>query len=154
MTERPTSFRIAPVTEVDDELEELLGKTLMIDGRPANIFGVLAKHPKLLKRFNLLGGFILNKGLLPIREREIVILRVGANCVSRYEFGQHTVIGRRCGLTDDEITALLRPADAAPLLLLRVDPAQGCRFPTGHLVAGGGVNSRNQVGLGFRSRRK
>ena len=114
MTERPTSFRIAPVTEVDDELEELLGKTLMIDGRPANIFGVLAKHPKLLKRFNLLGGFILNKGLLPIREREIVILRVGANCVSRYEFGQHTVIGRRCGLTDDEITALLRPADAHP----------------------------------------
>ncbi len=114
MTDRPTSFRIEPVADVDDELEELLGKTLMIDGRPANIFGVLAKHPKLLKRFNLLGGFILNKGLLPVREREIVILRVGANCVSRYEFGQHTVIGRRCGITDEEISALLRPADAHP----------------------------------------
>jgi 4-carboxymuconolactone decarboxylase len=112
MIERPTSFRIEPVGEVDDELEELLGKTLLIDGRPANIFGVLARHPGLLKRFNLLGGFILNKGLVPAREREIVILRVGANCVARYEFGQHTVIGRRCGLSDDEIRGLLRPADS------------------------------------------
>lgn len=112
MTDRPDSFRIEPITEADDELTELLGKTLLIDGRPANIFGVMAKHPKLLKRFNLLGGFILNKGLIPVREREIVILRVGANCVSKYEFGQHTVIGRRCGMSDEEITALLRPADA------------------------------------------
>ena len=112
MTDRPQSFRIEPITEADDELQELLGKTLIIDGKPANIFGVMAKHPTLLKRFNLLGGFILNKGLVPAREREIVILRVGANCVSKYEFGQHTGIGRRCGLSDEEITALLRPADA------------------------------------------
>ena len=77
-----------------------------IDGRPLNIFGVLGHHPKLLKRFNLLGGFILNKGLIPERERELVILRVGWNAQAVYEFGQHTVIGQRCGLTDDEIAAL------------------------------------------------
>ena len=112
--DRPDSFRIEPVTEVDDDLADLLGKTLLIDGKPAKIFGVLAKHPKLLKRFNLLGGFILTKGVVPEREREIVILRVGANCVAEYEFGQHTVIGRRCGLSDEEITALVRPADAHP----------------------------------------
>jgi 4-carboxymuconolactone decarboxylase len=69
---------------------------------------VLAQHPKLLKRFNLLGGFLLNKGLIPEREREIVILRVGWNAQAVYEFGQHTVIGKRCGLTDDEISALTR----------------------------------------------
>ncbi|MDG2113730.1 MAG: carboxymuconolactone decarboxylase family protein [Actinomycetota bacterium] len=114
MSDRPDSFRIEPITEADDELQELLGKTLILDGRPANIFGVMAKHPKLLKRFNVLGGFILNKGLVPEREREVVILRVGANCVAKYEFGQHTGIGRRCGLTDEEIVALLRPADAHP----------------------------------------
>ena len=43
-----------------------------------NIFGVLGHHPKLLKRFNLMGGFLLNKGLLPERERELVILRTGS----------------------------------------------------------------------------
>mgnify|MGYP006081711241 FL=1 len=109
MTYRPSSFRITPITEADEELSALLEKTLLIDGKPANIFGVLAKHPALLKRFNLLGGFILNKGMIPEREREIVILRVGANCKSRYEFGQHTLLGQKCGLSEEEIVALLRP---------------------------------------------
>ncbi|MCP3854568.1 MAG: carboxymuconolactone decarboxylase family protein [Actinomycetia bacterium] len=111
MADRPTQFRIQPVSEPDDETREALAKTIARDGEPLNIFGVLAHHPKLLKRFNLLGGFILNKGLLPVREREIVILRVGWNAQSRYEFGQHTVIGRHCGLSDDEIRRLTVPAD-------------------------------------------
>ena len=109
--ERPSQPRLEPIdldAVVDDELRATLSTALTVDGRPLNIFGVLAHHPKLLKRFNLLGGFILNKGLLPERERELVILRVGWNSRAVYEFGQHTVIGKRCGLTDDEITALTR----------------------------------------------
>jgi alkylhydroperoxidase family enzyme len=113
--QRPTAPRIEPIDlddVTDDELRDTLASALTLDGRPLNIFGVLGHHPKLLKRFNLLGGFILNKGLLPERERELVILRVGWNARAVYEFGQHTVIGRRCGLTDDEITALtLSPDD-------------------------------------------
>lgn len=109
---RPTSPRIDPIDEPDDELAEILKGTLLIDGEPLNIFGVLAHHPKLLKRFTLFAGFLLNKGLLPPREREIVILRVGWNARAVYEFGQHTVMGRDAGLHDDEIEALTRdPAD-------------------------------------------
>jgi len=104
--ERPTSPRIEPIVEADGELAEILGSAMTHDGTPLNIFGVLGTHPKLLKRFNLMGGFLLNKGLLPPREREIVILRVGWNARAQYEFGQHTIIGRRVGLTDAEITAL------------------------------------------------
>ncbi len=110
-TGRPTNARIEPVVEPDAELQEILAGTLTLDGTPLNIFGVLGRHPKLLKRFNLLGGFLLNKGLIPEREREIVILRIGWNARARYEFGQHTLIGRRCGLTDAEIVALTHPAD-------------------------------------------
>ncbi len=109
--ERPSQPRIEPIdldSVDDDELRATLSTALTVDGRPLNIFGVLAQHPKLLKRFNLLGGFILNKGLVPERERELVILRVGWNAQAVYEFGQHTVIGKRCGLTDDEISALTR----------------------------------------------
>lgn len=109
---RPTTSRIEPVTEPTGELAEILSTALTHDGTPLNIFGVLGRHPKLLKRFNLLGGYLLNKGLLPEREREIVILRVGANAKAQYEFGQHTVIGKQCGLTDEEIAALTKsPAD-------------------------------------------
>jgi alkylhydroperoxidase family enzyme len=94
------------VTEIDGELAEILQNALSIDGTPLNIFGTLGHHPKLLKRFNLLGGLLLNRGLIPDREREIVILRVGWNARAVYEFGQHTLIGRRAGLTDDELSAL------------------------------------------------
>ena len=111
---RPTSPRIQPINlddVKDPELAQTLAGALTLDGRPLNIFGVLGHHPKLLKRFNLMGGFILNKGLLPERERELVILRIGWNAQAVYEFGQHTVIGLRCGLTSDEIAALTKAPD-------------------------------------------
>lgn len=96
--------------EPGSELEQMLSAALSHDGRPFNIFAVLAHHPKLMKRFNLFGGFLLNKGLVPDREREIVILRVGSNTGSVYEFGQHTIIGAQAGLTGEEITALASPS--------------------------------------------
>lgn len=112
--QRPDAPRIEPVdmAAAEGELAEILAGALTHDGQPLNIFGALGRHPKLLKRFNLLGGFLLNKGVLPARERELVILRVGANATAEYEFGQHTIIGRDAGLTDGEIHALTEDPDA------------------------------------------
>ncbi len=104
--ERPASPRIPLITEPDDDVQELLATALTHDGTPLNIFGMLAHHPRLLKRFNLMGGFLLNKGSVPAREREIVILRIGWRATAVYEFGQHTVIGKAEGLTDDEIAGI------------------------------------------------
>jgi alkylhydroperoxidase family enzyme len=113
MGPRPQDFRIAPVVDPSREVAEILEKTLLKDdGSPINIFGVLAHHPRLLKRFNIFAGLLLSSGLLPAREREVVILRIGWNCRSVYEFGQHTVIGKRTGLTDTEIAALTRAPNA------------------------------------------
>ncbi len=98
--------RVAPITDPSPEVKEIIGRSLNRDGEPLNIFGTLAHHPKLLKRFNLLGGFLLNKGVVPAREREVVILRVGWRAHAVYEFGQHTIIGKREGLTDAEIAGL------------------------------------------------
>jgi alkylhydroperoxidase family enzyme len=106
---RPSSPRIQPVTDVSDEVAAILGGGINSPaGTPLNIFGTIAHHPRLLKRFMNFAGLFLNKGLLPAREREIVILRVGWNCQSVYEFGQHTIIGERVGLTMEEITAVTR----------------------------------------------
>ena len=76
MSERPTEPRIEPVdvSNAEGELAEILSSALTHDGKPLNIFGVLGRHPKLLKRFNLMGGFILTRGLLPERERALEIL--------------------------------------------------------------------------------
>ena len=104
---RPQTPRIAPVSGTTEEVRELLSRGIDApDGTPLNIFATLAHHPAVLKRFLNYAGYFLNKGLLPPREREIVILRVGWNCRAVYEFGQHTVIGKRVGITDEEIAAL------------------------------------------------
>lgn len=93
----------------------MFGKALATpDGEVLNIFKTLAHNPTVLKRFNVLGGGLLSRGLVPAREREIVVLRVGWNSRSVYEFGQHTVIGEKAGLTSAEIAALTKPAGAHP----------------------------------------
>ncbi|MQA87089.1 MAG: hypothetical protein GEV03_21290 [Streptosporangiales bacterium] len=103
--------RILPLGDPEPEVREILAKTGLRDGTPLNIFSTLARHPRLLKRFNVFAGLFLTKGLLPARAREIVILRVAWNTGSVYEFGQHTIIGRESGLTEDEITRIAGPTD-------------------------------------------
>ena len=96
------------------ELAEILSAAVTLNGKPLNIFAALGHHPKLLKRFNLLGGLLLHEGLLPAREREIVVLRTGWKAGSQYEFGQHTIIALKCGLTQKEVAALTRAPHEHP----------------------------------------
>jgi alkylhydroperoxidase family enzyme len=98
-----TGPRLAPTTvaERDDETNALVDA---LGG--LNIFATLVHHPKALKRWLVFGGHVLAKSTLPEREREFLILRVGWRCGSEYEFGQHTVIGRRAGITAGEVRRL------------------------------------------------
>lgn len=78
-----------------------------------NIFGTLARHPKLTARWARFGGWLLARGTLPARDRELAILRTGFRCGSEYEFGQHVKIGLDAGLSQDEIDrVVLDPATA------------------------------------------
>ena len=97
------SPRIAPTDEPGPEAAELLARLPSPDGRPLNIFGTLAHHPYLLRRYVAMGDVFLGRGLVPAREREIVILRTAWRTRSVYEFGQHTRLGRQAGLSEEEI---------------------------------------------------
>lgn len=107
---RPTAPRIQPVTEPTERQAELMKSAL--NSEPMNIFRTLAHNTRVLKRFNDLGGSLLFRGTLPARERELVILRVGWNCQSVYEFGQHILIGKEAGISDQEVSALCKPIQA------------------------------------------
>ncbi len=78
---------------------------MLAAGPTQNIFRTLARHPGLFRKWMPFGGKLLN-GKLPARERELAILRVGWLCRSDYEWGQHVPIGRRAGLTEDEIARI------------------------------------------------
>src|SRR5213078_3067960 len=62
----------------------------------------LVRNPGLYAKWLPFGGKLL-AGKLPPRERELLILRTGWNCRSSYEWGQHVLIARQSGLSDEEI---------------------------------------------------
>ena len=102
-----------PESEWDDETRSLLERNAADGGRIINIFATLANHPKLLKRWFVFGAHVLAKSTLPERDRELLILRAGWLCRSVYEWGQHVVIARRCGITDEEIARVAAGPDAS-----------------------------------------
>src|SRR3546814_17164852 len=63
-----------------------------------------------MRKVNALGGRFLRKGTVGERVREIAILRSSYRSGSIYALGQHTLIGRDCGLTDDETVPLATEA--------------------------------------------
>ncbi|MCE3550990.1 carboxymuconolactone decarboxylase family protein [Pseudonocardia sp. RS11V-5] len=115
--------RVAPVEDPAPDVADMLAKTLGDDrGVPLVIFRTMARHPRMMKRFNVLGGFFLTRGELPARERELVVLRVAWRSGCEYEWAQHVLIGRRAGLTDAEIARVAEPGapwSAADAALLR-----------------------------------
>lgn len=108
--------RIAPLPpdERDERVQELLAGVGLgrPNGEPLNIFTTLARHPRLFKRWMQFGGTLLMGGELPARDRELLILRTGWRTKSEYEWGQHVIIGKASGLTDEEIVRVTEGPDA------------------------------------------
>ena len=106
--------RVPPLdpASLTDEQREIAIKASPPDSDLLNITKTLVRHPKLLKRWNVFAGHVLVKSSLPPREREIAILRVGWLCRAEYEWAQHVVIGRQCGLDDKAIERIKAGPDA------------------------------------------
>ena len=104
LSPRPQSPRLAPLPEHDrdEQARELLDGAAAPGAPAANIFTTLVRHPGLFRKWLPFGGKLLT-GKLPPRDRELLILRTGWRCGAEYEWGQHTLIGRAAGLSDEEI---------------------------------------------------
>jgi alkylhydroperoxidase family enzyme len=94
-----------PALESDqwDQGAQELMKPFANRGRVLNIFKTLANHPDLARRWMVFANHILGKSKLPVRERELIILRIGYLCQAGYEWGQHVLIAREAGMSDEEI---------------------------------------------------
>lgn len=83
---------------------ESFGVDVGDDSATLNITRTWAHHPELMVAQRPLQNYLMRTSKkLPARERELAILRIGWRCGSEYEFGQHTIFGKRAGLTDEEI---------------------------------------------------
>jgi alkylhydroperoxidase family enzyme len=108
------SPRIAPAeapypAEIQAKFDALMPPGLA----PLVLFRVLARDQRLFSR--IMGGGLLDRGHLTLRQREIVIHRVTAQCGSEYEWGVHVALfAERAGLGAEQQHSLVRggPDDA------------------------------------------
>lgn len=91
-----------PPEERDEQARELLSGVRVTDAPAANIFATLVRHPGLFRRWLPFGGKLLS-GKLPVRDRELLILRTAVLCGAEYEWGQHRLIGLSAGISEEEV---------------------------------------------------
>jgi alkylhydroperoxidase family enzyme len=85
------SPRIAPaVLPYAPEIQARLDRVMPPGVEPLVLFRTLARDPRLFERF--MGGGLLDQGHLTLRQREVVIHRVTAQCGSEYEWGVHVAL--------------------------------------------------------------
>lgn len=85
---------------------------LATGGPPPNVFTTLARNRKLFRRWLWFAGGLMPGGKLPRRDTELVILRVAHNADCGYEWGHHEHLGRRAGLSAEEVERIRAGADA------------------------------------------
>lgn len=110
MADRPTaSPRLQPLStaEIQQLWAKLAGKPPSEAGARLHISRTWAHDPALMVAQSPLQRHLLYESPLPARLRELAILRIGWRCSAPYEVSQHVTIGRRAGLTDQEIAALM-----------------------------------------------
>lgn len=73
---------------------------------PPAVFLTLGRHRRLFWGWLHFAGRLMPGGRLSRRESELVILRVASRRGSSYELTQHRRLGRRAGLSADEIAAI------------------------------------------------
>tara|TARA_B100000900_G_C20402173_1_gene643209 strand:- start:165 stop:722 length:558 start_codon:yes stop_codon:yes gene_type:complete len=105
-----------PETEWTEEQQELLAPMQNNEGVgniASNLFTTLARHPKLFKRWSVFANHVLFKSSLSAEARELAILRIGWLTQADYEWGQHILIARQCGLSDETIRRVRLGAEAS-----------------------------------------
>jgi alkylhydroperoxidase family enzyme len=89
-----------------DKTQKLFDLAMPPGMEPLALFRVMARSERLLPRFMRAG--VLDRGPVPIRDREIVIHRTTARCKAEYEWGVHVnAFGRPLELGEDVLRATL-----------------------------------------------
>lgn len=111
--------RLAPLSPpYDEDIAALLAKWMPpgTDVEPLLLFRLLAIHRDLYDRLRPMASGLLNKGLLPDRDREVLISRTTARAGAEYEWGVHAVsYGDMVGLDESTLAALATSSCDAPI---------------------------------------
>ncbi len=85
-----------------DKAAEVMEK-IETSGTAYNVYKTMANVPDVFKRWVVFATHIMFKNSLSVRDRELLILRIGWLCQSGYEFSQHVRIAYDNGFTEADI---------------------------------------------------
>ena len=72
----------------------------------------MGRSPEMFRSFMSLGVSVNVESTIPIRLRELAILRCGWLCGAPYEWGEHVIGAKQAGLGSDEIERVTRGSQA------------------------------------------
>jgi alkylhydroperoxidase family enzyme len=75
--------------------------------RAANVFVTFVRNPPGDRLRGSVTGHILNSTTLSVRQRELLLMRIGVLCRSEYEWAAHSRLGRRAGMTDADVDRIV-----------------------------------------------
>lgn len=73
---------------------------------------ITLRHPGLFRAQMLLGIEVAGKSTIPDRERELAVLRIALLCRAPFEWAEHVLIGKRFGVTPEEIERVIEGSSA------------------------------------------
>ncbi len=88
------------------KLESPIKSFLRDKGTIFNVIGTMTRYRKLRLKWILMASHVTYDSSLPPRDKEILILRIAWLCKAKYEWDHHVVVGKRVGLSNDEINQI------------------------------------------------
>tara|TARA_B110000444_G_C18773363_1_gene563712 strand:- start:60 stop:614 length:555 start_codon:yes stop_codon:yes gene_type:complete len=91
-----------------DEVTKAAYDTFLDPERWPNVFATLAQHPTLCQSWIPFARHILSttSSTITVRDREIIILRIGFLCHAEYEWAQHVRLARKEGFSEEDINRI------------------------------------------------
>lgn len=105
-----------PNDQIDAQSWDLVNRLRAAAGAPPTdqmpaFMRLMAKHPPLFHCQMEMGNVLFNGRISP-REREIAVLRISWLAGAAFEWGEHVEIGKRAGLSADEIERITHGSSA------------------------------------------
>lgn len=106
-----TEIMASAIKLMDPAENEFLAQLEKKSGKPNHFFRTMANRPEVLKNFVPLYGSIVGPGVVERRIKELVYLAVAFANECPYCTAVHTASGKKAGITEDELKALMTEQD-------------------------------------------
>ncbi len=97
-----------PWTEAQREILEPRER----NGQVLGVWSTCAQAPDLCKAWLVFTDYLLRESTLPLRDRELLIMRIGWLNHGAYEWAAHRGVAGRAGITDQELVRITEGPDA------------------------------------------